>query len=119
MENSYAGVNYLGPRGTRKEFFLKLIKRLDFPTYRMHIMEDRKGRKAMFYNMKLAKNFKGPEPITEGDCLLMKATVANYREYKDIPQTYLNRIIVLENKGGASETVRATWQNQLAGNSND
>ena len=44
MENSYAGVNYLGPRGTRKEFFLKLIKRLDFPTYRMHIMTSENGQ---------------------------------------------------------------------------
>ena len=89
--------DYLGPVGTKSELFLKLTKRIDKPRegYTMHFMEDRNGRKAMFYN------YKGPE-FDEGDCVLLKATIAEHRLDKyerGKPLTYLNRVTVLENKG--------------------
>ena len=87
--------DYLGPVGMKPELFLKLVKRKEFPEYIMHFMEDRNGRKAMFYN------YKGEE-FTEGDCVLLKATIAEHRKDKydgRKPLTYLNRVTVLENKG--------------------
>jgi|TARA_Y100000310_G_C20568410_1_gene756747 hypothetical protein len=86
---------YLADTGTRKEFFLKLEKRILGPSYTIHTMIDRNNRKAMFYNYKSENDL----TFQEGDCVLVKATVAEHRVYKDVPQTYLNRVILLENKG--------------------
>ena len=86
---------YLGPVKTKPELFLKLIKRVSNSEYTMNFMEDRHGRKAMFYN------YKGEE-FNEGDCVLLKATIAEHRRDKydeRKPLTYLNRVTVLENKG--------------------
>lgn len=87
--------DYLGQIKTKPELFLKLTKRISRPKYTMHFMEDRNGRKAMFYN------YKGVE-INEGDCVLLKATIAEHRLDKyerGTPLTYLNRVTVLTNKG--------------------
>ena len=93
--------DYLGPVNTKPELFLKLTNRISKQEYTMNFMEDRNGRKAMFYN------YKGPE-FDEGDCVLLKATIAEHRldKYDGItiskrgkPLTYLNRVTVLENKG--------------------
>ena len=86
---------YLGSVGLKPELFLKLTKRISKQEYTMNFMEDRNGRKAMFYN------YKGPE-FKEGDCVLLKATIAEHRrnKYDDSkPLTYLNRVTVLENRG--------------------
>ena len=86
---------YLGPIGMKPELFLKLVRRVQKPDYTMHFMEDRNGRKVMFYN------YKGEE-FDEGECVLLKATIAEHRldKYDERkPLTYLNRVTVLENKG--------------------
>ena len=85
---------FLGEIKTKPELFLKLTKRISRPDYTMHFMEDRNGRKAMFYN------YKGPE-FNEGDCVLLKATIAEHRndKYSCEPLTYINRVTILENKG--------------------
>ncbi len=85
---------FLGEIKTKPELFLKLTKRISRPDYTMHFMEDRNGRKAMFYN------YKGPE-FNEGDCVLLKATIAEHRKdkYSSEPLTYINRVTILENKG--------------------
>ena len=85
---------FLGEIKTKPELFLKLTKRISRPDYTMHFMEDRNGRKAMFYN------YKGPE-FNEGDCVLLKATIAEHRKdkYSSEPLTYINRVRILENKG--------------------
>ena len=85
---------FLGEIKTKPELFLKLTKRISRPDYTMHFMEDRNGRKAMFYN------HKGPE-FNEGDCVLLKATIAEHRKdkYSSEPLTYINRVTILENKG--------------------
>ena len=87
-------VLFLGEIKTKPELFLKLTKRISRPDYTMHFMEDRNGRKAMFYN------YKGPE-FNEGDCVLLKATIAEHRKdkYSSEPLTYINRVTILENKG--------------------
>ena len=86
---------YLGPVKTRSDkLFLKLVKKISKPDYTMHFMEDRHGRKAMFYN------YKGVE-IKKDDCVLLKATIAELRwdRYNNKPLTYLNRVTVRQNRG--------------------
>ena len=115
---------YFGPVNTKRDdLFLKLIKKISKPTYTMHFMEDRNGRKAMFYN------YKGVE-IKKDDCVLLKATIAEHRRSKydnGKPLTYLNRVTVRRNMGtkenpqivfGEEETERVsnrkTWQEQIS-----
>ena len=86
---------YLGEIKTKKDdLFLKLVKKISKPDYTMHFMEDRKGRRAMFYN------YKGVE-IKKDDCVLLKATIAElrYDRYNKTPLTYLNRVTVRRNMG--------------------
>ena len=117
--------DYLGPVGTKSELFLKLTKRIDKPRegYTMHFMEDRNGRKAMFYN------YVGEE-FGEGECVLLKATIAEHRKSKfddGKPLTYINRVTIIRNMGskeipkivfGEIESekgsARKTWQEQLS-----
>ena len=118
--------DYLGPVKTKRDdLFLKLVKRVRKPDYTMHFMEDRYGRKAMFYN------YKGVE-IKKDDCVLLKATIAEHRRSKfdnGAPLTYLNRGTVRQNRGSkenpkivfgeeATErgSSRKTWQETLAKN---
>jgi len=88
--------DYLGPVKTKKDdLFLKLVKRVRKPDYTMHFMEDRNGRKAMFYN------YKGVE-IKQDECCILKATIAEHRKSKfdnGKPLTYLNRVTIIRNKG--------------------
>jgi len=88
--------DYLGPVKTKKDdLFLKLVKRVRKPDYTMHFMEDRNGRKAMFYN------YKGVE-IKQDECCILKATIAEHRRSKfdnGKPLTYLNRVTVHRNLG--------------------
>ena len=85
----------LGPVGHRGRFFLKITKILNFPTYKLHICEDRDGRQATFYNIRN----KSDDEIKENDCIAFTATIARYKHYKDTVSTYLNRCILIENKG--------------------
>ena len=95
---NYVDTDYLGPLKHRGRFFLKLEKRLNFPAFTIHIMSNRHGKEATFYNIKNKNNV----PIDEGDCIAVTATVAKHKKYKGKPQTYLNRVVFLENKGKAS-----------------
>jgi len=116
--------DYLGPVKTKKDdLFLKLVKRVRKSDYTMHFMEDRNGRKAMFYN------YKGVE-IKQDECCILKATIAEHRRSKfdnGKPLTYLNRVTVVRNLGskenpkivfGENATERGsnrkTWQETLA-----
>ena len=87
---------YLGPVKTRSDkLFLKLVRKVSKPDYTMHFLEDRHGRKAMFYN------YKGVE-IKRDECVLLKATIAEHRRNKfdgGKPLTYLNRVTVRQNVG--------------------
>jgi len=86
-------------------------------------MEDRNGRKAMFYN------YKGVE-IKQDECCILKATIAEHRKSKfdnGKPLTYLNRVTVVRNLGSVEKpkivfgenatergSSRKTWQETLA-----
>ena len=89
---------YMGPLKYRGRFFLKLEKRLKFPAFTIHVLSSRDGKQATFYNI---KNESG-KPIDEGDCIAVTATIAKYKLFKGTSQTYLNRVVLLENKGKAS-----------------
>ena len=116
--------DYLGPVKTKRDdLFLKLVKKVSKPDYTMHFMEDRNGRKAMFYN------YKGVE-IKQGDCVKLKCTIAEHRINKydnGALLTYINRVTILRNMGTVEKpkivfgeqslergTSRKTWQEQLA-----
>ena len=116
--------DYLGPVKTKKDdLFLKLVKRVRKSDYTMHFMEDRNGRKAMFYN------YKGVEIKTD-ECCILKATIAEHRRSKfdnGKPLTYLNRVTVVRNLGSKENpkivfgenahergSSRKTWQETLA-----
>ena len=116
--------DYLGPVKTKKDdLFLKLVKRVRKPDYTMHFMEDRNGRKAMFYN------YKGVE-IKQDECCILKATIAEHRKSKfdnGKPLTYLNRVTVVRNLGSVEKpkivfgenatergSSRKTWQETLS-----
>ena len=114
---------YLGAvKQRRDDLFLKLVKKITKPDYKMHFMEDRNGRRAMFYN------YKGVE-IKENDCVLLKATIAEHRRdrYKNVPLTYLNRVVVRKNMGTKENpkivfgeegiergSSNKTWQEQIS-----
>ena len=90
--------SYLDVVGIRKEFFLRLDQRFDKvgqdgAPYSVHKLVNRDGLKAMFYR------YSGDVSFNEKDCILVKATVADHRVYKDEPETYLNRVKVLKNVG--------------------
>jgi hypothetical protein len=86
-------------------------------------MEDRNGRKAMFYN------YKGVE-IKQDECCILKATIAEHRISKfdnGKPLTYLNRVTVKRNLGTKEDpkcvfgeeatergSSRKTWQEAIA-----
>ena len=116
--------DYLGPVKTKRDdLFLKLVKRVKKPDYTMHFMEDRYGRKAMFYN------YKGVE-IKQDECCILKATIAEHRRSKfdnGKPLTYLNRVTVRKNLGTKENpkivfgeegiergSANKTWQEQIA-----
>ena len=91
-------MSYLDDVGVRKEFFLRLDQRFDKvghdgAPYSVHKLVNRDGLKAMFYR------YSGDVSFNEKDCILIKATVADHRTYKDEPETYLNRVKVLKNVG--------------------
>ena len=99
---------YLGPVGTKPELFLKLVRRITKPDadggYTMHFMEDRNGRKAMFYN------YKGEE-FAEGECILLNGTIAEHRTSKfddGKPLTYINRVTIVKNMGSKSSQKNET-----------
>ena len=115
---------YLGPVKTKSDkLFLKLVRKVSKPDYTMHFLEDRHGRKAMFYN------YKGVE-IKRDECVLLKATIAEHRRQKfgaGEPLTYLNRVTVLRNMGSVQNpkivfgeeahergSSNKTWQETLA-----
>jgi len=115
--------DYLGPVKTKKDdLFLKLVKKVQKPDYTMHFMEDRNGRKAMFYN------YKGVEIKTD-ECCILKATIAEHRRSKfdnGKPLTYLNRVTVVRNLGsvenpkivfGENATERGSSRKIMARNS--
>ena len=91
-------MSYLDDVGVRKEFFLRLDQRFDKigqdgAPYSVHKLVNRDGLKAMFYR------YSGDVSFNEKDCILVKATVADHRVYKEEPETYLNRVNVLKNVG--------------------
>ncbi len=114
---------YLGPVKSKPELFLKLVKKVSRPEYTMHFMEDRNGRKAMFYNYKGVK-------IEEGECALLKGTISEHRRSKfdnGKPLTYINRVTIIRNMGSKKEpkivfgeidsekgSAKKTWQEQLS-----
>ena len=93
-------MSYLDDVGVRKEFFLRLEQKFDKvgqdgAPYSVHKLVNRNGVKAMFYRYSSSEDI----AVQEKDCILVKATVKEHRVYKEEPETYLNRVVLLKNVG--------------------
>ena len=93
-------MSYLDNVGVRKEFFLRLEQKFDKvgqdgAPYSVHKLVNRNGVKAMFYRYSTKEDI----TVQEKDCILVKATVKEHRVYKEEPETYLNRVVLLKNVG--------------------
>ena len=91
-------LSHLGWIGTEKKrgsFFVKLTEYIE--NYSLHKVVDKTGNRGIFFS------FTGHEHrIEKGDCFLMKATPSRHQinKYDGGKETYFNRVIIEENKGG-------------------
>jgi len=90
-------LSHLGWIGTEKKrgnFFVKLIEYIE--AYGIHKVVDKTGNRGIFFS------FSGTDKIAKGDCFLMKATPSRHQinKYDGGKETYFNRVIIEENKGG-------------------
>jgi len=90
-------LSHLGWIGTEKKrgsFFVKLTEYLE--NYDLHKVVDKTGNRGIFFS------FSGTDKIAKGDCFLMKATPSRHQinKYDGGKETYFNRVIIEENKGG-------------------
>jgi len=91
-------LSHLGWIGTEKKrgsFFVKLTEYIE--NYDLHKVVDKTGNRGIFFS------FTGHEhKIEKGDCFLMKATPSRHQinKYDGGKETYFNRVIIEENKGG-------------------
>ena len=73
--------------------------------YGLHKVVDKTGNRGIFFSYKM-KDHKVGAPhlsvINAGDCFLMKATPSRHQinKYDGGKETYFNRVIIEENKGG-------------------
>ena len=90
-------LSHLGWIGTEKKrgnFFVKLTEYIE--NYSLHKVVDKTGNRGIFFS------FSGIDKIAKGDCFLMKATPSRHQinKYDGGKETYFNRVIIEENKGG-------------------
>jgi hypothetical protein len=90
-------LSHLGWIGTEKKrgsFFVKLTEYIE--NYSLHKVVDKTGNRGIFFS------FSGTDKIAKGDCFLMKATPSRHQinKYDGGKETYFNRVIIEENKGG-------------------
>ena len=90
-------LSHLGWIGTEKKrgnFFVKLTEYVE--AYGIHKVVDKTGNRGLFFS------FSGTDKIAKGDCFLMKATPSRHQinKYDGGKETYFNRVIIEENKGG-------------------
>jgi len=90
-------LSHLGWIGTEKKrgnFFVKLTEYIE--NYGIHKVVDKTGNRGIFFS------FSGTDKIAKGDCFLMKATPSRHQinKYDGGKETYFNRVIIEENKGG-------------------
>ena len=99
-------LSHLGWIGTEKKrgsFFVKLTEYIE--NYGLHKVVDKTGNRGIFFSYKM-KDHKVGAPhlsvINAGDCFLMTATPSRHQinNYDGGKETYFNRVIIEENKGG-------------------
>ena len=99
-------LSHLGWIGTEKKrgsFFVKLTEYIE--NYSLHKVVDKIGNRGIFFSYRM-KDHKVGAPhlsvINAGDCFLMTATPSRHQinNYDGGKETYFNRVIIEENKGG-------------------
>ena len=89
-------LGYIGDSGKRGNFFVKMTEKVEKDDYVIHKVVDKTGNRGIFFS------FSGTDKIAKGDCFLMKATPSRHQinKYDGGKETYFNRVIIEENKGG-------------------
>ena len=96
-------LGWIGTENKRGNFFVKLIEYIE--NYGIHKVVDKTGNRGIFFSYRM-KDHKVGAPhlsvINAGDCFLMKATPSRHQinKYDGGKETYFNRVIIEENKGG-------------------
>ena len=87
-------LGWIGTEQHRGNFFVKLTEYIE--AYGIHKVVDKTGNRGIFFS------FSGTDKIAKGDCFLMKATPSRHQinKYDGGKETYFNRVIIEENKGG-------------------
>ena len=87
-------LGWIGTEQHRGNFFVKLIEYIE--AYGIHKVVDKTGNRGIFFS------FSGTDKIAKDDCFLMKATPSRHQinNYDGGKETYFNRVIIEENKGG-------------------
>tara|TARA_Y100000004_G_scaffold29962_1_gene31122 strand:- start:2248 stop:2685 length:438 start_codon:yes stop_codon:yes gene_type:complete len=96
---------YMGKHDERKNVFVKLVDKKASAKYgTVYVVQDKDGRKGMFFNF----TYKQIEPrikdIELNDCFLMTATCKHSQSsYDGQEQTYFNRVKILKNTGSVEK----------------
>ena len=93
-------LGWIGNTGKRGNFFVKMTEKVEKDDYVIHKVVDKTGNRGWFYNYKMKDPTRMNPKI--GDCFLMTATPSRQEinKYDGGKETYFNRVIIEENKGG-------------------
>ena len=90
---------HVGTVGMKVELFLKLKEVKSFPEWKLYIFRTKDDKMVTMYGA-IAKSPVSIDKVRINDCVKVAGTVASCKGWKH-PQTRLNRVKILENKGTA------------------
>lgn len=91
--------HHVGTVGMKVELFLKLKEVKSFPEWKLYIFRTKDDKMVTMYGA-IAKSPVSIDKVRINDCVKIAGTVASCKGWKH-PQTRLNRVKILENKGTA------------------
>ena len=90
---------HVGTVGMKVELFLKLKEVKSFPEWKLYIFRTKDDKMVTMYGA-IAKSPVSIDKVSINECVKVTGTVASNKGWKH-PQTRLNRVKILENKGTA------------------
>jgi len=99
LENQEDKDPYIGSRGMKVELLLKLKEIKTFPEWKLYIFRTKDDKIVTMYGA-IAKSPIPLDKVLINECVMVSGTVASRKGWKH-PQTRLNRVKILENKGTA------------------
>ena len=96
---------YMGDQNERKNVFVKLVDKKPSAKYgTVYVVQDRDGRKGLFFNFTYKQTEPKIKDIEVNDCFLMTATCKHSQSnYDGQEQTYFNRVKILKNTGSVEK----------------